>query len=102
MRLRFPAMRLVLAALGGAALTPLADAAAITSQPSVTGHDGPELKMDIDVIAQRLDLARQQIQPSLGATTYNFSPEALQNIPQGEAAPLNQVLLQDPGTAHDS
>jgi len=62
----------------------------------------PELHMDIDVIAARLDLARQQIQPSLGATTYNFSPEALENIPQGESAPLNQVLLQAPGTAQDS
>ncbi len=50
----------------------------------------------------RLDLARQQIQPSLGATTYNFSPEALQNVPQGESAPLNQVLLQAPSTAQDS
>jgi outer membrane receptor protein involved in Fe transport len=58
--------------------------------------------MDIDIIAQRLDLARQQIQPSLGATVYNFTPEALQNIPQGQNAPLNQVLLQAPGTAQDS
>jgi hypothetical protein len=47
-------------------------------------------------------VARQQIQPSLGATSYNFSPEALQNIPQGENAPLNQVLLQAPGVAQDS
>src|SRR6201994_4076375 len=58
--------------------------------------------IDIDVISQRLDVARQQIQPSLGATSYNFSPEALQNIPQGENAPLDQVLLQAPGTAMDS
>src|SRR5271155_4730806 len=94
MRLRIRAMRLVLAALGGAVLTPRADAADPTLQSPVAGQDGSELKMDIDVIAQRLDLARQQIQPSLGATTYNFSPEALQNIPQGENAPLNQVLLQ--------
>jgi outer membrane receptor protein involved in Fe transport len=61
-----------------------------------------DLSIDIDVISKRLDAARQQIQPSLGATSYNFSPEALQNIPQGEAAPLNQVLLQAPGVAQDS
>ncbi len=47
-------------------------------------------------------LARQQIQPNLGATSYNFSPEALQDIPQGENAPLNQVLLQAPGVVQDS
>jgi outer membrane receptor protein involved in Fe transport len=58
--------------------------------------------MDIDVVSQRLDAARQQIQPSLGATTYRFTPETLANIPQGETAPLNQVLLQAPGTAQDS
>ena len=58
--------------------------------------------IDIDVIAKKLDDARQQIQPSLGATSYNFSPQALQTIPQGDNAPLNQVLLQAPGVAQDS
>jgi hypothetical protein len=58
--------------------------------------------IDLDVIAKKLDVARQQIQPSLGASSYNFSPDALQEIPQGENAPLNQVLLQAPGVAQDS
>jgi outer membrane receptor protein involved in Fe transport len=58
--------------------------------------------MDLDVIARRLDIARQQIQPSLGASTYQFTPQALETIPQGENAPLNQVLLQAPGVAQDS
>src|SRR3984957_20279876 len=70
--------------------------------PDTTSPNSGDLHMDIDIIAQRLDLARQQIQPAIGATRYNFSPEALQNIPQGEAAPLNQVLLQAPGVAQDS
>jgi outer membrane receptor protein involved in Fe transport len=60
------------------------------------------VSMDLDVIAKQLDIARQQIQPSLGATTYTFSPQALQDIPQGPNAPLNQVLLQAPGVAQDS
>ncbi len=64
--------------------------------------DSGDLHMDIDVVAQRLDRARQQIQPGLGATTYSFSPEALADIPQGEDAPLNQVLLRAPGVAQDS
>ncbi len=58
--------------------------------------------IDIDVVAKRLDEARQQIQPSLGASAYNFSPRALDAIPQGGDAPLNQVLLQAPGVAQDS
>ncbi|MGD0103378.1 MAG: TonB-dependent receptor [Rhodopila sp.] len=65
-------------------------------------QDSGALTIDIDVISNRLDEERQQIQPDLGATSYKFSPEALQNIPQGENAPLNQVLLQAPGTAQDS
>ncbi|MGO9721530.1 MAG: TonB-dependent receptor [Methylocella sp.] len=56
----------------------------------------------IEIISQELNAARLQIQPSLGASTYTFSPEALQTIPQGENALLNQVLLQMPGVAQDS
>jgi TonB dependent receptor/TonB-dependent Receptor Plug Domain len=56
----------------------------------------------IEVISQELNAARLQIQPSLGASTYTFSPEALETIPQGENAPLNQVLQQMPGVAQDS
>jgi hypothetical protein len=62
----------------------------------------PSSTIDIDIVARKLDLARQQIQPSLGATSYNFSPEALQTIPQGDNTPLNDVLLQAPGVAQDS
>ena len=56
----------------------------------------------IEVISQELNAARLQIQPSLGASTYYFGSEALETIPQGENAPLNQVLLQMPGVAQDS
>jgi hypothetical protein len=56
----------------------------------------------IEIISQELNAARLQIQPSLGASTYTLSPEALATIPQGENAPLNQVLLQMPGVAQDS
>ncbi|MGH6850634.1 MAG: TonB-dependent receptor [Methylocella sp.] len=56
----------------------------------------------VEVIAEKLDTARLQIEPSLGASSYYFGPEALETIPQGENAPLNQVLLQMPGVAQDS
>ena len=82
-------------ALCGLAVAPSARAAD-------AGSGSSDLTIDIDVVSKRLDEARQQIQPSLGATSYNFSPEALQNIPQGDNAPLNQVLLQAPGVAQDS
>jgi outer membrane receptor protein involved in Fe transport len=54
------------------------------------------------VTARRLDAARDRLQPSLGATVHGFSPATLAQVPQGENASLNQVLLQVPGVAQDS
>jgi outer membrane receptor protein involved in Fe transport len=85
---------LLASALLPGVVTP-AQAADPTAAPS-------DASLDIDVVAQRLDAVRQQIQPSFGASVYNFSPQALQNVPQGQNAPINQVLLQAPGVAQDS
>jgi outer membrane receptor protein involved in Fe transport len=57
---------------------------------------------DVTVVAQKLDAARSAIEPSLGATKYNFTRKSLATIPQAGNAPLNQVLLQAPGVAQDS
>ena len=57
---------------------------------------------DVDVVSQRLDQARSQLQPSLGATKYEFSRSAIETLPQGDNGPLNQTLLQAPGVAQDS
>jgi hypothetical protein len=73
-----------------------------STQPAVRLDDTGVTLPDLDIVAARLDVARQQIQPSLGATAYTFTPEALQAIPQGDNAPLNQVLLQAPGVVQDS
>ena len=56
----------------------------------------------ITVTATRLDDARGSIQPSLGASRYEFTPSVIAAIPLGEQAPLNQVLLRAPGVAQDS
>ena len=83
-----------------------ADQPPATTQPSPATTQKPsattDLSFDIDVISRRLDTARQQIQPGLGASVYGLSPDALQTLPQGDNSPLNQVLLQAPGTAQDS
>lgn len=57
--------------------------------------------IDLDVVAKRLDRERNSILPSIGATRYDFSRTAIQNTPQGENAPLNQVLLRAPGVVQD-
>ncbi|WP_422001537.1 TonB-dependent receptor [Reyranella sp.] len=55
----------------------------------------------ITVTATKMDEERSAILPSLGATQYDFSRTAIQNTPQGENAPLNQVLLRAPGVVQD-
>jgi outer membrane receptor protein involved in Fe transport len=54
------------------------------------------------VTATRLDEARGFIEPSLGASTYRFTPQTIDNVPLGKNAPLNQVLLRAPGVVQDS
>ncbi len=54
------------------------------------------------VVVGKLDTAREQIVPELGATSYAISSEQIQSIPQGENAPVNQVILRAPGVAQDS
>jgi len=72
----------------------------------VDGTDAPgglDLMLpDVEILSRRLDQARSEIQPSLGATRYEFSRQAIEAIPQGDNVPLNQVLLQAPGVAQDS
>lgn len=58
--------------------------------------------IDLDVTAKRLDQARGSIQPSLGATVYDFTKPFIENVPLGENTPLNQVLLRAPGVVQDS
>jgi outer membrane receptor protein involved in Fe transport len=78
----------------------VAPAAAQTPPAPTTPAIDPLL--GITVTATRLDEARSSIQPSLGATVYDFSQRTISNVPQGENAPLNQVLLRAPGVVQDS
>jgi len=58
--------------------------------------------LDLSVIAQRLDAARIGIQPRTGASTYTITNQAVEAMPGGENAPINQVMLQAPGVNQDS
>ena len=56
---------------------------------------------EVVVTAQRLDAARQSIQPGLGASTYTVTDVAIAALPGGVDQPLNQVVLQMPGVVQD-
>jgi outer membrane receptor protein involved in Fe transport len=68
------------------------------ASPTAAGGSG----LEITVTAKRLDEARGSIQPSLGASRYDFTSEAIDALPQGQLAPINQVLLRAPGVTQDS
>jgi len=50
----------------------------------------------------KLDQARSNILPDLGATAYTHTAEQIQSQSQGDDAPMNQVILRSPGVAQDS
>ena len=56
----------------------------------------------IDVVATRLDQARNQLSPSTGSSSYTFGPQAISQLPLGASTPVNQILLQAPGVVQDS
>jgi outer membrane receptor protein involved in Fe transport len=57
---------------------------------------------EIVVTARRLDAAREQIEPALGASSYTVPQALIANLPGGANARLSQVVLQTPGVAQDS
>lgn len=74
--------------------------ASAQTEPPAAPPAAPSLPA-VTVTATKMDEERSAILPSLGATKYEFSRTAIQNTPQGENAPLNQVLLRAPGVVQD-
>ncbi len=70
------------------------------SDPSL-GEDAVAKARTITVISRRLDNARNALSSDAGTSQYQFSDADIANLPQGNATPLNQVLLQAPGIVQD-
>jgi len=54
------------------------------------------------VVSTTLDTARENIVPSLGASTFHISSAQIDLQPLGANAAFNQIILQAPGVAQDS
>jgi TonB-dependent receptor-like protein len=76
--------------------------AASSPIPSATATPGTATAEQVVVTSQELDISREQIVPSLGATRYTVGPDRLESQSQGEDAPFNQTMLRFPGVAQDS
>jgi len=56
----------------------------------------------VEVVGRRLDRARNGLSPDTGSSIYRMNEKDIEALPQGDATPFNQVLLQAPGVAQDS
>jgi hypothetical protein len=77
------------------------DAAAASASPSPSPAATAEVERVV-VQSQEMDITREQIVPSLGATRYTVGPDRLDSQAQGENAPFTQTMLRFPGVAQDS
>ena len=73
----------------------------LSSSPA-PAPSGTESVNEVVVTAQRLNQARQSIEPSLGASVYPINSATIQSQPGGDNQQLNQVILQLPGVVQDS
>ncbi|HEY8671087.1 MAG TPA: hypothetical protein VIL63_09635, partial [Terriglobales bacterium] len=93
----------VFALISSATFATAQDAVAAPSpSPSASASPGTATVSSIVVTSQELDISREQIVPSLGATRYTVGPDRLGQQAQGEDAGFNQTILRFPGVTQDS
>jgi outer membrane receptor protein involved in Fe transport len=92
------------AMLYGASMASAQDAVTASASPTppTRATPGTATAEQVVVTSQELDISREQIVPSLGATRYTVGPDRLDSQAQGENAPFNQTILRFPGVAQDS
>jgi TonB-dependent receptor-like protein len=92
------------ALLFGASIAMAQTAVTAASSPTPSSAATPEAATVEEVVvqSQELDISRETIVPSLGATRYTVGPDRLESQALGENAPFNQTILRFPGVAQDS
>lgn len=55
-----------------------------------------------EVVAKKIDDARNRLSPRTGSSSYSFSQENIENLPLGQSSSFNQVLLRAPSVTQDS
>jgi hypothetical protein len=88
--------------LFGARIAMAQEAVTTTPSPAPSPSAGTATVEQVVVTSQELDISREAIVPSLGATRYTVGPDRLDSQAQGENAEFNQTILRFPGVAQDS
>jgi outer membrane receptor protein involved in Fe transport len=74
----------------------------LAAKPDASGNATNVTQLGNITVIGRLNQARDQIIPDLGATAHTFTKEQIQTLSQGANAPFNEVVLRAPGVAQDS
>ena len=61
-----------------------------------------EEALEVSVVAERLNQARNSLSPKTGGSIYRIDQKDIAALPEGDNTSFNQVLLQTPGIANDS
>ena len=56
----------------------------------------------LDRQTQGMDQSRENLLTKIGASSYSFSREAIQTLPQGDNTEIDKIVLQAPGVNYDS
>jgi outer membrane receptor protein involved in Fe transport len=98
--------RIYLAVISSVALSCGGTALAQTNNVAAANGGSAENSTNVTQLGEvtvvgRLNQAREQIVPSIGATVYTLGKAQIANLPQGANTPFNQLLLQMPCMAED-
>jgi outer membrane receptor protein involved in Fe transport len=92
-----------LAAWGATLLLVTAHVAPAGAEDTAAPAPQPVPTLDtVAVTARRLDAARADIEPRIGASTYAIPAAAIERQPGGDNNPLSQVVLQAPGVSQEA
>jgi hypothetical protein len=100
-RAYWAAIGLVSLACGSSGLAQSANSAT-NSAPATSGSTNNVTQLEEVNVFGKLDRARENISPDLGASSYTITYDQIRQIPAGANTPFNQVLLRAPGVTQDS
>jgi outer membrane receptor protein involved in Fe transport len=77
--------------------------ASFLSSTSLYAEEITEKHNTVTITApERLKNARTELLPNIGTTVYSIDQRMIDNLPQGDNTPFNEVLLRLPGVSQDS
>jgi outer membrane receptor protein involved in Fe transport len=99
-RVYWSVISLVSLSCGGTAWAQMDNLAATNSAAMGSSTNVTQLG-NVDVVG-KLDQARSQILPDLGASAYTINQDQIESGSQGDNAPINQIIYRAPGVAQDN